>query len=211
MIQIPKFLFYCMIASLVLCVVGLWMLVDRQKDIEPDLDPVVLAVNHSLSTALDTIDILEYYLEVSGEVEIPDIARGVAILGDIVFIAAGTEGLQVVDCSDEYNPRIVQSVPLDGYCTSVSIGFHRSFPIKVYVGCEGGGIYIVNVHDYAVTGRSRADMTWTSFDGFTDVKGRFFVAHGNMLKIGRLKRKPGGTHNPDMRMKIGSAIRYDPN
>jgi len=70
----------------------------------------------------------------------PGTALGVAVAGDIVYVADGTEGLRVIDVSDPSNPEEVGSCPLVGSAKAVDV-----YGSYAYVTNGYGGLYVVNV------------------------------------------------------------------
>jgi large repetitive protein len=66
--------------------------------------------------------------------------RDVDVQGDFVYIAAGTEGLLIVDASDKANPSVVKTVATSG--TAVDVKVVGSI---AYVAVSGSGLDIINI------------------------------------------------------------------
>ncbi|MBR9911255.1 MAG: hypothetical protein GYB33_12980 [Gammaproteobacteria bacterium] len=75
-------------------------------------------------------------------VDIPGYANNVDISGDYAFVAAGAEGLQVVDVSDRTAPEVVAALDTDG--TAIDIKVVGDF---VYLADGEAGLKIINVAD----------------------------------------------------------------
>jgi hypothetical protein len=76
--------------------------------------------------------------------KLPSIRRGLAVVRDHVYIAAGLEGLWVVDVSDAANPRIVGSYDTAGHAWNVAL-----WEGHAYVADEQGGLRVIDVRDPA--------------------------------------------------------------
>jgi large repetitive protein len=77
------------------------------------------------------------------KVAIPGFANSVAVQDNFAFVAAGAEGLQVIDISNRVNPQIVTAVPLAGNANDVKILFGQ---IALIAG-GAAGLHIVDVFD----------------------------------------------------------------
>ncbi|MCK4494181.1 MAG: hypothetical protein KAU26_09005, partial [Methylococcales bacterium] len=75
-------------------------------------------------------------------ITIPGYANNVDIAGDYAYVAAGSEGLQIVDVSDRENPKIISSLDTDG--TAIDIRVLGNF---AYIADGDKGLVIINIID----------------------------------------------------------------
>jgi len=75
---------------------------------------------------------------------LPRTGRGMAAAGDHVYIAAGRDGLWVVDVSDSADPRVVSSLDTAGHAWDIAL-----FAGHAYVADEYNGLRVVDVQDPA--------------------------------------------------------------
>jgi hypothetical protein len=73
-------------------------------------------------------------------VTIPGFANNVDVNGNFAFVAAGAEGLQVVDVSNRMAPRVVASLRLAGNANDVKLSGSRA-----YVAAGSAGLHIVDI------------------------------------------------------------------
>lgn len=75
-----------------------------------------------------------------GSLKIPGSALGVAVKDTVVFVAAGTNGLVVVDATDPYKPRQVGHFHTEGRALGVTLNDRYAL-----VACDGAGIEVIDV------------------------------------------------------------------
>jgi len=75
-------------------------------------------------------------------VPIPGFANNVDVSGDFAFVAAGAEGLQVVDVSDRSSPSIVAAIATPGNATDVKVMGYTAF-----VADGSAGLQVLDITD----------------------------------------------------------------
>jgi len=75
-----------------------------------------------------------------GGMDTPGNARGVAVRGNLLYVADGREGLMVVDVSNPAQPSKVGSLDLPGYANTVTVT-----DTLAWLACGTGGFAVVNV------------------------------------------------------------------
>ncbi len=76
-----------------------------------------------------------------GICDTPDVANGVAVLGDYAYVADNSSGLQVLDITDPANPRIVGSVVTPDNAGGVTVSGNYAY-IVIY-----HGLQVVDISD----------------------------------------------------------------
>jgi len=71
---------------------------------------------------------------------------GVAVEGHTAYLAAGVEGLQVVDVADPQHPRLLSTFAPDEMEAAITVAVQAG---RVYVGTAGTGLWIVDVSNSA--------------------------------------------------------------
>ncbi|NHK32491.1 MAG: hypothetical protein FK730_14150 [Asgard group archaeon] len=69
-------------------------------------------------------------------------ALGLAVQGEMVYVAAGDEGFYVLNASNKYSPVELDHFPLPGNCTDVIVDGNFA-----YVACGDEGVYALDVRD----------------------------------------------------------------
>jgi len=102
---------------------------------------VVTVSNGDFSVEID-VTVEQFEAVALSAVAIPGYANNVDINGDYAYIAAGIEGLQVVDVSDRENPAVVASLDTDGTAIDIKVVGSRAF-----IADGDAGLKIIDITD----------------------------------------------------------------
>ena len=95
-----------------------------------------------------------------GAVTVPGFANGLALSGNVVYVAAGASGLQVVDVTTPAAPAVIGGLALPGNAGSVAVAGHYAF-----VAAGTAGLQVVDVatpaSPVAVTSRTTPGEAYT--------------------------------------------------
>jgi len=75
---------------------------------------------------------------------LPSVRRGVVAAGDYIYMAAGLDGLCVIDVSDQAAPRLARCINTRGHAWDVAL-----WDGHAYVAAEQGGLRVIDVRDPA--------------------------------------------------------------
>lgn len=113
---------------------------------------VVRVGNHLFATSEFGIEAYDVSLPESPEHELLYLdgvgeSRDFDLVGDLLFVAAGSYGLRIVDLADPANPRVIGGVHLDPIYwddDAHTVGVSGNVAL---VGMEDGGLYLIDVSD----------------------------------------------------------------
>lgn len=74
-----------------------------------------------------------------GRVELPDTPWVARPRGDLLYVANGDYGAQVIDASDPANPTVIATYPLAGHCSDVAVDGAG----RVLAACGDAGVYVI--------------------------------------------------------------------
>jgi len=125
-------------------------------------DPPVLMSSTELGrdiggpSGLEIVDVSDPQNPIITEsLDTPDVAYGVALSGDLAFIAAGSAGLQVLDISDPQHPIITGILDTPGYARDVALSGNLVFVADK----EGLRVWPVPVEIPSVTVSSETELS----------------------------------------------------
>lgn len=103
----------------------------------------VCATNEFVESELSSIVLCEPFPPVVGNYPLLDVARGIYVLDDFVYIANGSRGLRIIDVSDRSYPHEV------GYCASPGVAFSVFVKDGYAFLADNDSLRIIDVSDKA--------------------------------------------------------------
>jgi formylglycine-generating enzyme required for sulfatase activity len=93
-------------------------------------------------SVVDATALAQFTLTLTGNTDTPGNAQGIEVVGDFIFVADGTGGLQVLRADANYLPQPIAALALPGDCLAIAVRDGIAF-----LAAKDAGLYVVDVRD----------------------------------------------------------------